>query len=287
MARRRKNDDWVWAIPQVVGLFLALGFVYPPIHQVLWGLGFIAICVIGVAVVGLVGFGLYRFTTRSQRPQAVERNVDWKALGVNVKGETQPQPQTTTELIERLCSIDWFQFEKVVEAVYQKHGYHVTRRGGANPDGGIDLIIEREGLRTAIQCKHWKAWRVSVSYWVEVKAQMNIGLPDEDGTLGPVPIGAAGGKPEPEIDYLSNIVRQFNELFGSIDWKDTDKITDVIAHEIPAKVSADKAYQNAKQNSDKQNARIEHDRALERVITDLVLDHTELFKRFMEDPNFK
>lgn len=125
------------------------------------------------------------------------------------------------------------------------------------------------------------------SYRVEVKAQMNIALPDEDGTVGPVPIGAAGGKPEPEIDYLSNIVRQFNELFGSIDWKDTDKITDVIAHEIPAKVSADKAYQNAKQNSDKQNARIEHDRALERVITDLVLDHTELFKRFMEDTNFK
>ena len=125
------------------------------------------------------------------------------------------------------------------------------------------------------------------SYRVEVKAQMNIALPDEDGTVGPVPIGGAGGKPEPEIDYLSNIVRQFNELFGSIDWKDTDKITRVIAEEIPAKVSADKAYQNARQNSDKQNARIEHDRALERVITDLVLDHTELFKRFTEDPNFK
>jgi type I restriction enzyme R subunit len=125
------------------------------------------------------------------------------------------------------------------------------------------------------------------SYRVEVKAQMSIALADLDGEVGPVPTGGAGGKPEPEIDYLSNIVRQFNELFGNIDWKDADKIQDVIANEIPTKVSADKAYQNAKQNSDKQNARIEHDRALERVITDLVLDHTELFKRFMEDPNFK
>ena len=162
MARRRKDDDWIWAIPQVVGLFIALGFVYPPVHQVLLGMGFIAICVIGVAVVGLVGFGVYRFTTRSQRPQAVERNVDWKALGVNVKGETQTQPQTTMELIERLRLIDWFQFEKMVELVYRKLGYSVIRRGGANPDGGIDLIIEKDGQRAAVQCKQWKTWNVGV-----------------------------------------------------------------------------------------------------------------------------
>jgi type I restriction enzyme R subunit len=125
------------------------------------------------------------------------------------------------------------------------------------------------------------------SYRVEVKAMRNIALPDQDGEVGPVPIGGGGGKPEPEVDFLSNIVRQFNELFGNVDWKDADKIQQIITTEIPAKVSADKHYQNAKQNSDKQNARIEHDKALEKVITDLVLDHTELFKQFMENPNFK
>ena len=36
----------------------------------------------------------------------------------------------------------------------------------------------------------------------------------------------------------------------------------LITEEIPAKVAADTAYQNAMQNSDKQNARIEHDKAL-------------------------
>jgi hypothetical protein len=57
-----------------------------------------------------------------------------------------------------------------------------------------------------------------------------------------------------------------------------EKIRKVIAEEIPAKVSADKAYQNAMRNSDRQNARIEHDRALERVLIELLKDHTELFK---------
>jgi len=92
---------------------------------------------------------------------------------------------------------------------------------------------------------------------------------------------------EPELDLQNNIVRPFNDHFGSTDWKDADKIRDVIAEEIPAKVSADKAYQNAMRNSDRQNTRIEHDRALERVLIELLPDHTELFKQFQDNPSFK
>jgi len=39
-------------------------------------------------------------------------------------------------------------------------------------------------------------------------------------------------------------------------------------------------------NSDKQNARIEHDVALQRVILELLTDHTELYKQFSENPAF-
>jgi len=38
----------------------------------------------------------------------------------------------------------------------------LTRRGGANPDGGIDLVIERAGETVAVQCKQWKTWNVGV-----------------------------------------------------------------------------------------------------------------------------
>ena len=66
-------------------------------------------------------------------------------------------------------------------------------------------------------------------------------------------------------------------------WKDADKIRLGIAEEIPAKVAADKAYQNAMKSSDKQNARIEHDNALKRVLVELLSDHTELFKQFSDN----
>ncbi|MBF0399700.1 MAG: type I restriction endonuclease subunit R [Magnetococcales bacterium] len=125
------------------------------------------------------------------------------------------------------------------------------------------------------------------SYRVEARASMAIVLPDADAEIGPVPTGGGGGKPEPELDFLSNILRNFNEMFGSIDWKDADKIGKVIAEELPTKVSSDKAYQNAMRNSDKQNARIEHDKALERAVIDLLSDHTELFKQFSDNPSFK
>lgn len=47
------------------------------------------------------------------------------------------------------------------------------------------------------------------------------------------------------------------------------------------------AYQNARRHSDAQNARIEHDKALGRVMTDIINDDTELFKQFMDNPAFK
>ena len=40
-------------------------------------------------------------------------------------------------------------------------------------------------------------------------------------------------------------------------------------------------------NSDRQNARIEHDKALTRVMTSIMKDNTELFKQFMDNDGFK
>ena len=125
------------------------------------------------------------------------------------------------------------------------------------------------------------------SYRVEIQAVHKIQLADNNAEIDPVLIGGGGKNAEPELDRLSNIIKAFNDQFGNIDWKDADKIRKIIAEELPGKVSADKAYQNAINQNDKQNARIEHDKALERVIVEMLTDHTELFKQFMDNPSFK
>jgi type I restriction enzyme, R subunit len=125
------------------------------------------------------------------------------------------------------------------------------------------------------------------SYRVEKKAAMKIQLPDENAEIEPVPMTGGGHKAEPELDRLSNILKTFNDQFGNIPWTDADRVHKLITEDIPNRVAADSAYQNAKQNSDKQNARIEHDKALARVMTAVLKDDTELFKQFMDNESFK
>ncbi|HBQ3309234.1 TPA: type I restriction endonuclease subunit R [Klebsiella pneumoniae] len=125
------------------------------------------------------------------------------------------------------------------------------------------------------------------SYRVEAKASLKMAMEDIDAAVEPVPASSSGGVSEPEIDRLSNIIKTFNDLFGNIDWKDEDQIHKVLTEEIPARVARDKAYQNAQVNSDRQNAKLEHDKALHRVVLELLADHTELFKQFSDNSNFK
>ena len=113
-----------------------------------------------------------------------------------------------------------------------------------------------------------------------------IALPDADAEIEPVPMGGGGRKPEPELDKLSNIVKAFNDQFGGL-FADAKRMEQRITGEIPQKVAADEKYQNAKKNSDRQNAKIEHDKALKRVITALFKDDAQLFKQFQDNESFR
>ena len=125
------------------------------------------------------------------------------------------------------------------------------------------------------------------SYRVEKRAMQRIMLPDEEAVIEPVPTSAGSHQSDPELDQLSNIIRTFNDLFGDILWDDTDRVRQLITKTIPARVSADTAFKNAQQNSDRENARIEHDKALERVMTSIMKDDNELFKQFVDNKGFK
>jgi hypothetical protein len=60
---------------------------------------------------------------------------------------------------------------------------------------------------------------------------MNIALADEDAEIEPAPTDAAGHKAEPELDRLSNILKTFNEQFGTL-FTDTDRVAKRIRGDI-------------------------------------------------------
>jgi len=88
------------------------------------------------------------------------------------KQEAQlPEPRV---LAEQLCGIDWFQFEKLVELTIKKRGHSVTRSGGANPDGGIDLVMGAGDQVKAVQCKHWKRWKIAEKHIREFVGALKV-----------------------------------------------------------------------------------------------------------------
>jgi len=123
------------------------------------------------------------------------------------------------------------------------------------------------------------------SYRVEKKAAQKIALADEDAEIEAVPIEAGGRKAEPELDRLSNILKAFNEQFGTL-FADTDRIARRIRDDIAPKVAADAAFQNARENTP-HNARQEHDKALGKVMQLLLNDDTQVYKQFVDNESFR
>lgn len=58
-------------------------------------------------------------------------------------------------------SLTWRQFESWVGEHFREQGYSVVETP-EGPDNGIDLVLRKDGEKTYVQCKHWKANQIGV-----------------------------------------------------------------------------------------------------------------------------
>lgn len=69
--------------------------------------------------------------------------------------------------IDTIRELSWCEFEQLLATAFERQGYTVIDTGLNNapgsPDGGVDLILERDDKRYLVQCKQWKARKVGVS----------------------------------------------------------------------------------------------------------------------------
>jgi len=150
MRRRRQSKDAAFAeaIGGLVILF-ALGWTFSPQFRAL------IVLIICIAFACLAIWICYRLIKRKSR-QPFEREIE-RGASANFDPDS-----TSLTLSEKLRKIDWFQFEKLIELIYLHRGFSVRRLGGANPDGGVDLIVESPADKFVVQCKHWRKWSVGV-----------------------------------------------------------------------------------------------------------------------------
>jgi ribosomal protein L37AE/L43A len=177
MARRRKGSDPGLALIKLIFLFIVMAALLINIADPKAGGALIKLLSQFAVAVAVVGGSLYvAFALVSKPPTLNTRRIeDFKDPD---RRPPSPAPQNeeqrfarvqwdiererTLSLEQKLEQIDWFQFEKVVAMLYSSRGCQVERRGGANPDGGIDLVVRSGTEQFAVQCKFWKAYEVGV-----------------------------------------------------------------------------------------------------------------------------
>jgi restriction system protein len=61
-----------------------------------------------------------------------------------------------------LRQLPWKRFEDLLGEAYRRQGYKVEETLGGGPDGGVDLILGRDGNVILVQCKRWNGAPVGV-----------------------------------------------------------------------------------------------------------------------------
>lgn len=221
----------------------------------------------------------------------VEKVVDLFLSG-GERDRLDPLLDSCVVLYDQLETEDQIQFKSAAKAFVRTYGF----LGSILPYGNaaweklsifLNLLISKlpspqtddlsEGILAAVDLD---------SYRNEAREAVAIKLEDEDAEIAPVPTGKVGHIVEPEMDPLSHIISEFNDMFGNIQWNDADNVQRQLL-QIPAMVSHDEKYRNAMKNSDEQEARTESERALQQVIFSIMADNMELFKQFQDNPSFK
>ncbi len=171
MGRRRKSKEAAF-FESITGLIGVGGFLY------IFSPGFrsaIQILLLFIVIIGLIGLAVWIFgRSMKDEPSAAFKAVyaendnannsfNCHSPTVEVEAKySRPVPEPTVS--EKLRKIDWFQFEKLIGLIYRHRGFSVERLGGANSDGGVDLIIKSSAEKFAVQCKHWRKWTVGVRH---------------------------------------------------------------------------------------------------------------------------
>lgn len=178
MARRRRNDfdGLEFALRALIAVpFLGFLFSVPAGRAWVQSLTALVVLLFWVVIAGIClafvviiikAIALAR-TAKAQRSDLI--------LAGNPRNTFKPENGSGIKpVMAQVAELDWYQFEKLMALVYQKLGYGVKHGGGANPDGGIDLVLERNGEQAAVQCKHWKGWNVGVKVVREFIGAMTV-----------------------------------------------------------------------------------------------------------------
>jgi len=123
-------------------------------------------------------------------------------------------------------------------------------------------------------------------YELEKNAEVSIQLEDKDTEVGPIPVGNPGGASVPELEELSKIVDQFNEMYGNIAWKNPAEVTRQIL-ELPERMARSLNFVNAMRNSDEQTAEVQFNADMMTIVASMLEEKTEFVQQYFTNLEFQ
>lgn len=69
---------------------------------------------------------------------------------------------SASESTSAINAMTWQEFEMLAGEAFRRGGYSVGETGGGGADGGIDLVLRKDGEKYLVQCKQWRAYKVGV-----------------------------------------------------------------------------------------------------------------------------
>lgn len=123
-------------------------------------------------------------------------------------------------------------------------------------------------------------------YRIVKEEERAIELDNENTNVKPIPVGTGGGKPQPEMDALSSIIKDFNDTYGNIEWKNRDEVQRQI-EELPARIATSLDFVNAVRNGDKQVAQITFNDDIINIVASMLEEKTEFVQTYFANPDFQ
>ncbi len=125
------------------------------------------------------------------------------------------------------------------------------------------------------------------SYRLQLEAQTNI-LLEQGEDLKAIPTEMRGGVNDPEIDLLSNIIKTFNDRFGT-EFDDSDKVRKIAEdfYDIAQDMANNEEVLNSIKFSDEQNARITSDKIAQQELLKYVTTRFDFYKLITDNKEAK
>lgn len=88
----------------------------------------------------------------------------WIAAGASyLRGRQRARLLETRTGLASITALDWREFERLVGEAFRRQGYSIEETGLGGADGGVDLVLRREGRTWLVQCKRWRQRQVPVA----------------------------------------------------------------------------------------------------------------------------